>query len=114
MAASLRVGWIGTGVMGKSMAGHLQKKGHQLSVFNRTASKADDLVKAGAVFKPQAEVAKTADVLFLMLGYPHDVERVVLDSEVGVLQHMKKGSFLIDHTTSSPDLAIRIAEKANA
>ena len=48
---ALRVGWIGTGVMGKSMAGHLQKKGHKLSVFNRTASKADELVAAGATFK---------------------------------------------------------------
>ena len=49
-----------------------------------------------------------------MLGYPHDVQRVVLDKEVGVLQHMKKGSFLVDHTTSSPDLAIRIAEQADS
>ena len=79
MSASLRLGWIGTGVMGKSMAGHLQKQGHKLSVFNRTASKADDLVKAGATFKSPAELAKESDVLFLMLGYPHDVERVVLD-----------------------------------
>ena len=111
---AMRVGWIGTGVMGKSMAGHLQKKGHTLSVYNRTASKADDLVAAGATFKQPAEVARDADVLFLMLGYPHDVERVVLDKEVGILQHMKKGSFLIDHTTSSPDLAIRIAEQASS
>ena len=85
MASSLRVGWIGTGVMGKSMAGHLQSKGHSLSVFNRTASKAQALVDAGAKFMPQAEVAKEADVLFLMLGYPHDVQRVVLDKEVGIL-----------------------------
>jgi 3-hydroxyisobutyrate dehydrogenase len=63
---------------------------------------------------PQADVAKEADVLFLMLGYPHDVERVVLDKEVGVLQHMKKGAFLVDHTTSSPELAIRIAEQADS
>ena len=63
---------------------------------------------------PQADVANEADVLFLMLGYPHDVERVVLDKEVGVLQHMKKGAFLVDHTTSSPELAIRIAEQADS
>ena len=49
-----------------------------------------------------------------MLGYPHDVQRVVLDKEAGILQHMKKGSFLVDHTTSSPDLAIRIAEQADS
>jgi len=50
----------------------------------------------------------------MMLGYPHDVEKMVLDSEVGILQHMKRGSTLIDHTTSSPSLAEAIAEKANA
>ena len=53
----MRIGWIGTGVMGKYMAGHLMKKGHSLSVFNRTASKADDLVSAGASFKSAKEVA---------------------------------------------------------
>ena len=59
-------------------------------------------------------MAKESDVLFLMLGYPHDVERVVLDNEIGILQHMKKGSFLVDHTTSSPDLAIKIADQASS
>ena len=98
--------------MGKSMAGHLQKQGHKLMVFNRTASKADDLVKAGAEFMAPQEIAKQADYLFMMLGYPHDVEKMVLDKEVGILQHMKPGATLIDHTTSSPSLAIDIAEAA--
>mmetsp|Transcript_2241 Transcript_2241/g.3396 ORF Transcript_2241/g.3396 Transcript_2241/m.3396 type:complete len:175 (-) Transcript_2241:357-881(-) len=106
----MRVGWIGTGVMGKSMAGHLMKAGHSLQVFNRTASKADDLVKAGATYveSPQA-IAANVDVLFLMLGYPHDVEKVVLDPETGVANFMKEGTFLVDHTTSSPGLAEKIA-----
>jgi 3-hydroxyisobutyrate dehydrogenase len=82
-----------------------------ISVFNRTASKADMLVEAGATFKPAHEVAKDADYLFLMLGYPEDVEKMVL-SEEGVLQHMKKGAYLIDHTTSSPGLAYKIWETA--
>jgi 3-hydroxyisobutyrate dehydrogenase len=109
---AVRVGWIGTGVMGKSMAGHLMKKGYSMSVFNRTASKADELVSNGATFMPAIDVAKQSDYVFLMLGYPHDVEKMVLCPDQGILQHMKPGSYLIDHTTSSPDLASRIAAKA--
>ena len=74
IAKTAKIGWIGTGVMGKSMAGHLLSKGHSLQVFNRTASKADALVAAGAHFKPAKEIAAEADFLFLMLGYPHDVK----------------------------------------
>jgi len=107
------IGWIGTGVMGKSQAGHLIKAGYKLAVFNRTASKADELVQAGAEYLEPAEIAKKADYLFLMLGYPIDVEKMVLDPEVGILKHMKAGAFLIDHTTSSPDLAERIAVEGN-
>jgi len=81
-------------------------------VFNRTASKADELVAAGAQFASPQEIAEQVDHLFLMLGYPHDVQRMVLDKEVGILQHMRRGSTLIDHTTSSPSLAIEIAEAA--
>ena len=57
-AGTKKIGWIGTGVMGKSMAGHLQKQGHSLMVFNRTASKADELVSNGAQFMPAIEIAK--------------------------------------------------------
>lgn len=103
--ATSRIGWIGTGVMGKSMAGHLIKQGHSLMVYNRTASKADELVSMGARFMSPKDIAKEADSLFLMLGYPHDVRDMVLDKEQGILQHMKAGSTLIDHTTSSPTLA---------
>lgn len=107
-----KVGWIGTGVMGKYMCKHLMEKGkYATQVFNRTASKADMLVEAGATFKQPNEIAKDVDFLFLMLGYPHDVEKMVLGSN-GVLQHMKPGSFLIDHTTSSPGLAYTIWEEA--
>ena len=99
---SKKIGWIGTGVMGKSMAGHLIKQGHQLLVFNRTASKADELVAAGAQFMTPVEIAQQADYLFLMLGYPHDVEKMVFDENEGILSRMKEGSTLVDHTTSSP------------
>ena len=86
-----------------------------MSVYNRTASKADDLVKAGATYaeSPQA-LAKSVDVLFLMLGYPHDVEKVVLDPETGIANHLKEGAYLVDHTTSSPGLAEKIASQLKA
>ena len=58
---------------------------------------------------PAIEIAKQADKLFLMLGHPHDVQSVVLDESKGILQHMKPGSTLVDHTTSSPALAEDIA-----
>ena len=107
------IGWIGTGVMGQSMAGHLIKKGgFKLNVFNRTASKADSLVAQGAVFMPAKQIAMEADYLFLMLGYPHDVQDMVLHPDTGICKYMKKGSYLIDHTTSTPSLAKEIAEHA--
>ena len=109
-----KIGWIGTGVMGKSMAKHLMNKGHSLMVFNRTASKADELVSAGAQFMQPSEIAKSADFVFLMLGYPHDVKNMVLDETDGILQHMRQGTTLIDHTTSSPSLAEEIAVQAEA
>jgi len=110
---NVKIGWIGTGVMGKSQALHLMTKGnHKLSVFNRTESKAQDLLDKGAEFKTPEEIAKEADYLFLMLGYPHDVETMMLHPETGILKHMKKGSYLIDHTTSTPSLAVKIAEAA--
>ena len=105
------IGWIGTGVMGKSMAGHLINNGHKLLVFNRTASKADDLVQMGAEFQEPKVIAQNSDYLFLMLGYPHDVENMDL-GENGILPHMKQNSFLIDHTTSSPGLALKIFDMA--
>ena len=109
MKKSIKVGWIGTGVMGKSMAGHLMKHGYKdMYVYNRTAAKADELVKNGAKFMSPLEVAKHSDYLFLMLGYPHDVEKMVFCSQSGILNHMRPGSFLIDHTTSSPGLAQKI------
>ena len=106
-----KIGWIGTGVMGNPMAKHIMNKGHNMMVYNRTASKAENLVQAGARFMQPSEIAQEADYLFMMLGYPHDVEKMVLDSEVGILQHMKPGATLIDCTSSSPSLAEQIAVK---
>ena len=104
-----KIGWIGTGIMGKSMAGHLIKSGHELMVFNRTASKAADLVKMGATYMDTPrEVAANADYMFLMLGHPHDVQTVIYDPKKGILDSLKAGTCLIDHTSSSPSLAMRM------
>jgi 3-hydroxyisobutyrate dehydrogenase len=81
-----KVGWIGTGVMGLHMAKHIMtKQGISLSIYNRTASKADELVKLGCSFKSAKEIAQEVDYLFLMLGYPHDVEDMLLHPETGIL-----------------------------
>jgi len=109
-AGAKKIGWIGTGVMGKSMAAHLMAKGHTLYVYTRTASKADELVAAGATFMEPVEIAKQADYIFLMLGFPQDVRDIVLKEGTGILHHMKSGATLVDHTTSSPALAVEIAE----
>ena len=108
-----KVGWIGTGVMGKPLAQHILNKGHSMMVYDRMESNAQDLVEAGARFMQPSEIAKEADYLFMMLGYPHDVEKMVFDKDLGLLKHMRPGTTLIDHTTSSPALAEEIAARAN-
>jgi 3-hydroxyisobutyrate dehydrogenase len=106
------VGWIGTGVMGSPMAGHLLAAGYELTVFNRTREKTDTVREAGAtVADSPAEVAAAADIVCTMLGYPHDVQSTVL-GDGGVLEAMRPGSLLIDLTTSEPSLAVAIQEAA--
>lgn len=102
------IGFIGTGIMGESMAGHLLAAGFKVNVYNRTRSRADLLVSKGAVWQetPKA-VAEQSDVIITMLGYPSDVEEVYLGAS-GLLQHARPNSLLIDMTTSSPSLAKRI------
>lgn len=106
------VGFIGTGVMGKSMAGHILSKGYKVLVYTRTKEKATDLVEQGAVWKQSvADVAKEANVVITMVGYPYDVEEVYL-GENGLIAHAHEGTYLIDMTTSTPSLAIKIDEAA--
>lgn len=108
----MHIGWIGTGVMGRSMAGHLLDAGHTLSIFNRTRVKAAPLVERGAAWcGSPADVAKSCDVVFTMVGYPADLREVVLGA-TGVLTSMRPGGLLIDCTTSSPALAVEIASEA--
>ncbi len=106
------IGWIGTGVMGAPMAGHLLEAGHQLHVFNRTRARAEGLLEKGARWcESPAEVGSAAEVVCLMLGYPDDVRETVL-GDGGLLEAMRAGSLLIDMTTSEPTLAVEIADAA--
>ncbi|MDQ7094507.1 NAD(P)-dependent oxidoreductase [Desulfosporosinus sp. PR] len=109
-----KVGFVGTGVMGKSMASHILKAGYQVNIYTRTKDKADSLLKAGAVWQDNvADLAKNSDVIISMVGYPKDVEEIYL-GEKGIIKHAKSGSYLVDMTTSSPSLAQRIYQEARA
>jgi len=111
-AAPARVGWIGTGVMGASMCGHLLGAGHPVRVFSRTRAKASDLLARGAGWaESPAEVAAASDVVFSIVGFPADVREVVLGRE-GVLAGLRPGAIAIDMTTSEPSLAREIAAVA--
>lgn len=107
-----RIGWIGTGVMGASMCGHLIERGFQATVYNRTKDKASPLIKAGANWADSPrEVAAASDVIFTIVGYPKDVRSVIL-GEDGALAGCQSGSVIVDMTTSQPSLAIEIAAAA--
>ncbi|KAI9128530.1 hypothetical protein K1719_000013 [Acacia pycnantha] len=111
--SNTRVGWIGTGVMGQSMCGHLIRAGYKLTVFNRTVSKAQPLLDMGAqlAHSPHA-VASQSDVVFSMVGFPSDVRSVLLDPKSGALAGLRPGGVLVDMTTSEPSLAVEIASVA--
>jgi 3-hydroxyisobutyrate dehydrogenase len=104
-----RIGFIGLGIMGQSMAGHLLAAGHPLSVYNRSADKTTALVAKGAqACATPAQVAKQSDVIITMVGYPSDVEQVWLGAE-GIIAHASN-ALLIDMTTSSPALAKKLSD----
>ncbi len=107
-----RIGWIGTGVMGQSMCGHLIDAGFAATVYNRTRQKAEKLLAAGAQWaeNPKA-VAQASDVTFAIVGYPADVRSVFLGEE-GVLAGCTPGNICVDMTTSQPSLAVEIAQAA--
>jgi len=111
---SLSIGWIGTGVMGCAMCGHLMDAGHRLFVHNRTRAKAEDLLAHGAQWcDTPGAVARQSEVVFSIVGYPKDVETVILAPD-GVLAGAAPGTVMVDMTTSSPQLAAKIFEQANA
>jgi 3-hydroxyisobutyrate dehydrogenase len=109
--AKARIGFVGLGIMGQSMAGHLLAAGHPLRVYNRSRDKARALVERGAVWcDTPAAAAAGCDVVITMVGYPRDVEEVWLGAD-GILAQARD-ALLIDMTTSSPELAQRLAGEA--
>lgn len=109
-----RVGWIGTGVMGSSMVGHLMAAGYAATIYNRNRSKAEPLLAKGATWAATPKVlAEQSDVIFSIVGYPKDVREVLLGAD-GALAGAKSGAILVDMTTSEPSLAVEIAAAANA
>jgi 3-hydroxyisobutyrate dehydrogenase len=108
-----KIGWIGTGVMGASMCGHLMDCGFELTVHSRTRSKAEPLLGRGAAWADSPRgVATRSDVVFSMVGFPSDVRQVILSAE-GALAGSKPGTVLVDMTTSQPSLAREIAQAAS-
>ena len=108
------LGWIGTGVMGSSMCGHLLDAGHRITVHTRTRARAEDLLARGADWaETPADVASRSAVVFTMVGFPADVREIVLGTS-GVLAGAREGSILVDMTTSEPSLAREIDVTARA
>jgi 3-hydroxyisobutyrate dehydrogenase len=107
-----QIGWIGTGVMGASMCGHLLSAGYQITVYNRTKAKAQPLLDRGATWADSPkDVAAASDVVFSIVGFPQDVREVILGPG-GVLEGAKPGTIVVDMTTSEPSLAQEIAAEA--
>ncbi len=109
-----RIGWIGTGVMGRWMCQHAMAKGFSATVYNRSKDKAQPLLDLGATFAATPkDVAANSDVIFAIVGFPKDVREVFL-GEDGALAGSQPGAVLVDMTTSDPSLAVEIAAAATA
>ncbi|SDX88124.1 NAD(P)-dependent oxidoreductase [Salimicrobium album] len=107
-----KIGFIGTGVMGRHMVRNLMKHGYAVSLYTRTKRKAEELLAEGAEWKETiSELAREADVVITIVGFPEDVEEVYF-KEDGILNNASGGTVFIDMTTSSPELAVKIAEAA--
>ena len=107
-----KIGWIGTGIMGKPMAMHLLNAGYAVNVNNRTKSKAQELIDKGCTwYDTPAELAKDSDIVVTIIGYPKDVEQVYFGAN-GIFEEIKQNTILIDMTTTKPSLAVKIGEQA--
>ena len=106
-----KIGFIGLGVMGKSMAGHLMDAGHELYVYSRTKAKCGDIIEKGAHWcdTPKA-VAENTDIVFTIVGFPKDVEEVYL-GENGLIEGTREGMIFCDMTTTKPSLDIQIGKE---
>ena len=107
-----KIGWVGIGVMGRSMCGHLLAAGHEVKVYTRTKASAESVIAAGAMWcDTPGEVACDSEFVFSIVGYPSDVRSVYLD-EGGLVEQAAPGSVLVDMTTSEPALAGEIFKAA--
>lgn len=107
-----RIGFIGVGVMGKSMVRNLMKHGYEVSIFTRTKEKVLDVIEEGAVWCEDIQTCvKDKEVVITIVGYPKDVEEVYF-GEKGILENSQPGTYVIDMTTTSPQLSVRIYEEA--
>ena len=110
---STKIGWVGTGVMGRWMCQHIMDLGYSAMVYNRTKAKAQPLLDDGASWADSpSEVAAASDVIFSIVGFPPDVREVYLGDN-GILKGAKSGSIIVDMTTTEPSLAQEIYEAAN-
>ena len=107
-----KIGFVGVGIMGKSMVRNLMKAGYELHIYARTKSKVEDVISEGAVYHDTVgDCASDVDVMISIVGYPKDVEEVYF-GENGILNSAKEGTYVIDMTTSSPKLAKKIYDAA--
>ncbi|WP_294153123.1 NAD(P)-dependent oxidoreductase [uncultured Clostridium sp.] len=109
-----KIGFIGVGVMGKSMVRNLMKSGYEVSVYTRTKSKIADVIEEGAIWCDDIKTCvKNKDIIITIVGYPKDVEEVYF-GENGILNNSQEGSIVIDMTTTSPELSVRIYNEAKS
>ena len=109
-----KIGFIGVGVMGKSMVRNLMKSGYEVSVYTRTKSKITDVIEEGAIWCDDIKTCvKNKDIIITIVGYPKDVEEVYF-GENGILNNSQEGSIVIDMTTTSPELSVRIYNEAKS
>ena len=112
--AQRTIGFIGLGVMGAPMAGHIRASGERLLIYTRTKSKARLVLDTGAEWRDSPkQIAEECDVVFTMVGYPKDVEEIYFGPD-GLIENAKPGTIFVDFTTSRPDLAVKIYESAKA
>ena len=106
-----KVGFIGVGIMGKSMVRNLMKAGFELHIYARTKSKVEDVISEGAQFHESIkDCVQDCDAVITIVGFPQDVEEVYFD-QGNILDSAKKGAYLIDMTTTSPQIAEKIYEE---
>lgn len=109
-----KIGFIGVGIMGKSMVRNLMKNGFEVSIFARNKEKVLDVISEGAEFHSTiTDCVRECDAVITIVGFPKDVEEVYFGKS-GILENVKKGSYVIDMTTSSPELAVKIYEEAKS